>query len=275
MGDRHRFETGVPCQPLESRKAHHEHDRGVGVDERQIGADDGHARQFGGGPTGMWVDDVGAPLVRGRRRHGGRPHRVQHGRELIAFVGMSDTNGPGRVGGGVPADRDVATGVDREVAVAVGDEDLRGAFDRPSLHDAGRVERRPVGGRHCKGVERAVRLVTQPFAEQQDRSDLGRDLGDRDVAPTDLRDRAVVEVGAERLVDVVQPGHRFCETAQVGRRVADVETDGRSHHVFDVVVAVADRGGRRERGDGGGVHHATAVTPAARAVSIADCNDRR
>ncbi len=211
---------------------------------------------------------MGAAFIGCRGGDGGGSYDVEHRSEGVGVVGVPNADRPGCVGSGVPPDGDVATRVYGEVAVAVGFEEPSGAFDGPSFDDTGRVEGGAVRRWYGEGVEGAIGVDAKAFAEQQDIGDVAVDVGEGDLASTEPGDGAVVDIGAEGLVDVMKPGDGLVETATARDGVADVERHSGAHHLFDVVESNPGR-------SAGIGHHAIAVRPAARAASMADWSERR
>src|SRR6187431_747946 len=114
---------------------------------------------------------------------------------------MTDTDLPRRVRRGVPAQRDVAAGVDREVGVAAGFEDAGGTFDGPAFDVAGRVERRAVGRWYRIRVEGTVGVDSEVLTVHEYAGDFVVDVVDVEFATAEPGDRAVRDVRTERLVD--------------------------------------------------------------------------
>ena len=140
-------------------------------------------------------------------------------------------------------------------------------MDQPlTTPDGSRVE--PFGAGTAKASNAPVGLVAKALAKQQDVGDFVVEVVERDLGSTESRDRAVPDVGTERLVHVMEPGDDLSEAAWLWDGVADVDRDGRAHHVFDVVEA-------RPWSCGGRGHQTIAVRPAALAASMADWSDRR
>jgi len=183
------------------------------------------------------VEDVGAALVLAR----GRDREVldrEHGRDAPEVAGMADADPPAAPGRR-PAARDhVAAGVDAEARRAGGREPGGGAVDRPALDEPRRVE--PAGG---PDGEEAARAALEREAAREDLVDLGRAVGEPDLAAVEAADGAVRAVGAERRVDLAQPGERGLD---VDARAADVDADRHAHDVTDHEGGGWSGGGRHE-----------------------------
>ena len=84
------------------------------------------------------------------------------------------------------------------------------SMDQPlTTPDGSRVV--PFGAGTANGVERAIGGVVESLAEQQDVGDLVVDVVEGDLGSAEPGDRAVVDVRAEGLVDVVEPGDGLVE----------------------------------------------------------------
>ncbi len=207
-------------------------------------------------------DDMGAAKVGGGGGECEGAGGLEHGGEGGGVGGVAEADDPGRFGQGAAAERDVAAGVDAEVPEAVAGERVSRALDGPALDVAARIEGRTVGSGHGERVEHTAGVAPEPFALEQDGAHLDVEISEPDLAPAEAGDRAVVPIGAERGVDVVEPRFHLLEARGTAGRVVDVDGDGHAHDPLDMVIA------------GHGVRcQARVVSWAARAASMAACRD--
>ena len=157
---------------------------------------------------------------------------LHDGRDRLGVERMADADPPR------PVRDDVTAGVDAEPLDPGRLQAVRGALDGPALDQRGGIER---AGR--TGVEVAAGLRAQLLAAPDDPAQVRAGLLGGEVAATEPGHRAVVPVGAELGVDLVQPGDGGVDRGARRPLAAHVERHGGPHDVLDVhyVVCVMPR----------------------------------
>ena len=142
---------------------------------------------------------------------------------------MLDPDPPAELWHGATRQPHVATGADCEVPDPRFAQEVGRPVDRPSLDEAGRVERP-----RCPRVEVAVRLFAQLLTAREGAANLGIRICYRELAAREAADLAVTLVRAERRVDPPQPAEHPLEGVVVDVLVSDVDDDRHTHHVLDM-----------------------------------------
>src|ERR1700694_5628599 len=154
-----------------------------------------------------------------------------NGRHPVDPVGVADTHPPWPTRRSLTANDYVAARVDAEVARPVHLQNGGGTVNGPTLDERGWVQ--AAVGVVSPDIEDAIALTVYFLAQVEDLAHLTAALVEGELTPTEPADLAVVLVGAEARVNLLQPGDDILQ-CRLGQRIAQIDADHRSHDPLHV-----------------------------------------